>query len=537
MDRPTALLLLLVSFGLGFAGLLWGTKTNKGVARGFEDKIEVMQREHALEMQRLRDALPESPEGGSDAALLEKIDSLEARLKLYEDENERLLKEIDHLVAGGASAPGESGPGLNVEREAFSEEEEKIRENIQSMVTQIRELEFKAAPVYDFADWEGMKAGMAVPAAAPGEKTAARSRVLAAMGFVPPGTEVEKEMTNLALNQLGAAAYEGNSRIRFNGFGSLLSVHDRTAVAVELTRLLQAQHFGFFAPKGDFANTDARNAARALSIGDGEMVKVRFMLQDELPSNDDLTSSPTAMSKQEFEAASPFVRENFLFPYTAGMKFGEALQGRDGWQGLNAAFRRLPRTTAEILHPELYLAETPFAPADFGLPPEGREVRGMTPIGDDSAGELGIAVFLNQADYTREMEKMGIEARGMMPVLAVQDFTEKPGGKGAAGWRGDRYFVYANGGGENGSDHVAWLTAWAGEDDALEFFRALRDALRLRYLLPLPRDAAAEADDAKAREFVLDGPRFLRLWLSGSEVRLVNAADAEWREALLGAFP
>jgi hypothetical protein len=539
MDRPTALLLVLAAIGLGCAGLLWGAKSNKGVARIYEEKIEVLQREHALEMRRLRDKeAPPTADGSTtegDAGLLEKIDSLQARLNLYEDENERLLKEIDQLVASGATLPGhqKSAGAPDAARKEFSEEEEKIRASLQAMVSGIRELEFKQPPLYAFTDWDGMKEEMAATQAAEGT---ARSRAFAAMGFVPPGTDVNGQVLNLEVNQLGAANYAGESKIRFNGFGSLKSIHDRTAVAVELTRLLQDQHFGFFGPRIDFPNNDARNAARALSIGDGEIVKVRFMLQDEFPSSDELTASPTAMSKEDFQAAAPFLREDFLFPFTVGMSFCQALHDKDAWNALNAAYRRLPATTAEILHPELYRAEAPITPVDFGLSKDAPDVLGAWPLWDDSAGELGVAVFLNMADYSREMENMGIDAQGMMPVLAVQDFTEKPGGRAAAGWRGDRYFVYPNGEGTDGGDHTVWLTAWAGEEDALEFFRAFRDALRLRYQVPLPDDDAAEADGS-AREFVLDSPRHLRLWITGKEVRLVNAGNAQWRKALQQAFP
>ncbi len=347
-------------------------------------------------------------------------------------------------------------------------------------------------------------------------------------------------------SQLGAALYVGDNKILFNQDGSLRSVHDRTALAVAFDHALQDQNFDLSkVPPPTQINDDSYTAANALLLGDASIIKLRHMMYDVAGAGDDLRTSPTALSREDFAAVTPFIREYFLFPYTVGQTFCEALHEQGKWKSINAAIQAPPTTTAEILHPELYLSEEKFSPERYSWSAEKLTANGSEPLWNNVAGELGISVFLNRGYYKYTMSQQGFYDTDL-PPLTKRDLRESAGSKAASGWRGDRYLVYPNGDGAGASDHVYWRSKWASPSDAAEFFHGARVALAYAHTLTLGRaDYEIESDPAERKPITPEttGTKFeaetdkgrqilIDLDPTTSEVRIINAGDKSWLEAL-----
>lgn len=572
MERPQTVLILLVAIGLGLSGLFYASNQRSLLAKQHAKDLDIQEKDLRSEIAKLRaeadrenqaaEALRDEsaeiggaptgpaallPEGASTATnaeerLQEQVAFLEEQLDLLRDENARLLTLNDRLEAKLKSA-GSSGAGRS-----FSTEEEKALSNTQKLTAKSRELEFKAPVAIEFTDWNGMQQAVANsirPNRTP-EQQASLDRAYAAMGFVTPATDVTKEITNLLTTQLGAALYAGGNKILFNQDGSLLSVHDRASLAVAFDFALHDQNFDLGKVPAPAENNDDRyTAANALLLGDASIIKLRHMMYDVAAPGDDLRSSPTALSKEDFAAATPYVREYFLFPYTMGSLFCEALHEKGKWKAINAAIQDPPASTAEILHPDLYLAEQRFVPESYDWPAENLQINGTNPIWNNVAGELAINVYLNRGYYKFAMAQQGFYETDL-PPLSKTDLREDPGSLAAEGWRGDRYLVYANGDGAGGSDHIYWRSKWASPNDAAEFFHGARVALAQAFSIQLAKgDWEIEADPADREpitpastgtsfEQVTNSKRHISLTLdpATSEVTIINAADQAWLEAL-----
>jgi hypothetical protein len=517
--------MILIALGLAAAAVFHASNVSSRMEAKYTEQLKAAREEGG-------GAKTMAPSSGSrvEGELMERVSYLEEQLTLYQTENARLLKTIDQMTADGAELPegdGEAPPAKNEDEQA------ELREKVEGLTAKLRKLEFKAPVIYEMKDRDAMRkeieARVQQQFGADDKDGKRQSRAFAAVGFIKPGTDLLTESVNLLTNQNGIAIYKGGSKVVLNKDSSSKSVHDRTALSVELTQALLDQNFGTMDMEGSSA--DARAAAQALQVGDANLIKVRFMLQDTFPSDDRVSDSPTAMNRQDFEIVPAFVREYFLFPYTMGMNFCQALHEKNGWESVNMAHAKPPKTTAQILHPNLYIMEREFVPVSFDIPVAKMEIKGELPLWDDTAGELGINVLLNQDQYVQEMKNLKIDKPGEMPVLSPSDFVERPGSKAAAGWRGDRCVVYSAGEGKEGQDHYAWLTAWTNAEDAIEFFNAMKASLRFRY-------ASEVNSDAESKLFVIDGPRYVRMTRDETTnvVRVLNAGNEEWLEGLGAVF-
>ena len=188
-----------------------------------------------------------------------------------------------------------------------------------------------------------------MPGMATVEESSFQSRAYAAMGFVNPGTDVRSRTLDLLKGQLGAAVYVGNDTIFLNEDSSIVNSSDGSALAIEIARALQDQHFELNTSLDDWLfNDDARLALWALAAGDTNLFKIRYQLQSNLSSTG-TTQAATRMSKQQFELIPSFIREYYLFPFSLGDRFCQTLYDKERWQSVNNAIARPPLSTTRIL--------------------------------------------------------------------------------------------------------------------------------------------------------------------------------------------
>jgi hypothetical protein len=234
-------------------------------------------------------------------------------------------------------------------------------------------------------------------------------------------------------------------------------------MAHELTHALQDQHFNLRRfekwPKGD---SDAQLAAHALLEGDATLVMTFYVMRDLKRITAMMKSANSeGSSSEKIERAPRAIRESLLFPYKQGMDFASQLYKRGGWPLVSEAYKSLPQSSEQILHPEKYFARE--SPVKVELPELSELLgRNWSRLDYDVNGEWSYFQILDE--YLR---------------------AEKESQKAVAGWGGDRFALYEN----RATRQVllAQLTAWDTVQDATEFFDAYLRRTERRY-----KDAVAD---------------------------------------------
>jgi hypothetical protein len=231
-------------------------------------------------------------------------------------------------------------------------------------------------------------------------------------------------------------------------------------LAHELVHALEDQHFGLEADGGVLL-TDRSVADAALREGTATVAMVDYMAlsqagTDELPA--DLRTQVLEQLEGVTVPASSglprYVRESLVFPYAAGGRFVDRVQGEGGWAAVDRAFEEDPPLSSEqIMHPEKY--ESGERPVTVRL----RGVRAELPDGarrllHGDLGEFDTAQFLREANGRERSEDA------------------------AAGWGGSAFELWRL---PDGGEVLAMAWAWDTPRDAAEFAAAARRSVeRLR---------------------------------------------------------
>lgn len=316
-------------------------------------------------------------------------------------------------------------------------------------------------------------------------QTAADGFALARWGLIPLPLDYDALVVDIFTEQLVGYYDPATGALAISQAAADDPAHAELVLAHELAHGLQDQAFDLekfedLPP----AESDAALARRALIEGDGVALMIEVMLARQgraapwsAPGVAAALDSSLARpgGGDAFDRAPFAVREALLFPYRAGTSFVAALRRRHPWSAVDAAYRRPPRSTEQILHVDRYLADEP--PVAVTLAPPVT-LRGFALAHETVWGEHGFSVFLR--------------AHGVDPGVAAN---------AAAGWGGDRVLSLrkdADARPERGAG-VAKLV-WDSEADAVEAaeaaMRAVDDAV-----LGATIDRGAD----RMRWFALDG--------------------------------
>jgi hypothetical protein len=252
---------------------------------------------------------------------------------------------------------------------------------------------------------------------------------------------------------------------------------DNVLLAHELTHVLQDQHFDLLSlPIEDLDPEDRTSAVRALIEGDATLVMLDYVLARQ---GTDSTQVPDIAETMQAWAQNPLVSglglfqtvpryiiENLLFSYTYGYEFVLHLKKRGGWEHINQAYRDLPVSTEQILHPAKY-SEARDAPTTIQLPPLPKEFADWRELERNTLGEFNISILLD----------------GFLTTIQAQTAS--------AGWDGDRFALYEQP--TTGDLLLVWHSTWDSETDAEEFFGHTAQMLENRYALEAPDSPASSA--------------------------------------------
>jgi len=441
----------------------------------------------------------------------------ERKFQLLVEENQRLGAAVIALDpsqsgkvgSGAADVTPENAGKLSAENDRLREiltqsERQKAlaanktqREEIERAVVAIRGLKFLSPVDYSVLSRKQIRETISGKLAEVFSEQEFKNmtEAMAAIGLLPPGYPLREKYIDLLGEQVAAFFDQHSHKLFMYEDASLDNAQNRVILAHELTHALQDQHFGLKRMPLEIKNNDDRaNASSALVEGDATLVMSEYMLKNMSRQmfKDSMVAS-VAQNMSQLATAPRYLREMLVFPYLRGQEFCAALFARGGYEAVSAAYANPPSSTAQILHPEKYLANPREDPIAIEWP--DLSVKGEKPIADNTVGEMGIRVLFTE-------------------------WVDAPTGELASdGWRGDRYLYFA------GGHALLWKSVWASAQDASEFFEAEKKLLEKRDHPAAPRSGE--------RSYEADAPRALRLrQTDANEVILIDAANADWAKAL-----
>ncbi|HET9930364.1 MAG TPA: hypothetical protein VFQ35_06750 [Polyangiaceae bacterium] len=229
----------------------------------------------------------------------------------------------------------------------------------------------------------------------PTDAIAGNTDLLFALDTVPASFDLQATLLRLYASEL--AGFYDAKLSRMVLATDLGEQAERMTLYHELVHALQDQHFDLshafdWQPEA----TDAQAALHALAEGDATAAMTEvFAAALGVPAQ---RIPPGALKLDAtLMQASPNLRDvpgviarSMIAPYADGLAFVTYLREHSGgWGGVDAAFRRTPVSTEQLLHPDKYVAGEPVAQVAAPEPPSGFEANAFR----DVMGEQGLRML------------------------------------------------------------------------------------------------------------------------------------------------
>ncbi len=300
----------------------------------------------------------------------------------------------------------------------------------------------------------------------PVEKLKAEERVYKLLGFIPEDFDYQNGLIKLYLANLGGY-YDPEGE--YYGMASWIAEQSQSLIAAhELVHALQDQHFNLDNLL-DYRmyESDALMAHSALAEGDAMATMIMFGSKMDLSSLSKfdatrlIRETERSLVENKLTADVPITLKKLLiFSYTEGFSFVRSLIEKGGYSGVDAAFANLPKSSEQILHPEVYLRDTKSF-LELSLPDlntSQRKVFESKPVYEDRYGEFFIRTWLE--------------------LFISKGLAEQA----ARGWGGDKVVLYQESSKTGkGAELLVWHSNWDSLADAQQFFRAAVKAFSKRF--------------------------------------------------------
>ncbi|HEV2874548.1 MAG TPA: hypothetical protein VGW14_05310 [Thermoleophilaceae bacterium] len=328
-------------------------------------------------------------------------------------------------------------------------------EEVARGVERVRELEFDRLPrVRVVSSEEAARASMReLDHYVPRRLQLIEERLLRILELLPPDARL-RDLVGEALTEEVAGYYiprAGTLALVRGGLGGFLA---EVTLAHELTHALEDQRFGIEPHGASGFLRDRAGADAALREGSATLAMVDYLVLTQA-GGQELPGDVRGRVLEELdEVALPassglprYMREALVFPYAAGARFVNRIQGRGGWEAVNRAYGDdAPVSSEQILHPRKYEAgERPVRVRLGGYRDELPE--GARRVARGDVGEFDTAQLLHDANGARRAEEA------------------------AAGWGGSTFELWRLPG---GGDVLVMGWAWDSARDAAEFEAAAR---------------------------------------------------------------
>jgi hypothetical protein len=386
---------------------------------------------------------------------------------------------------------------------------------IAKQVAKHRGLPLKKKIEQEVVDREELRARLMKLAAEQKTQTETRAEglALARWGMIPLDTDYLQLMVDLLTDQIAGYYDPDTKKLTISKSAGEDPEWAEMVLAHELDHALQDQTYDLdkFEDVPD-TEGDAALARQALVEGDGVVLMIELMLaRKQVPSP---WGDPSVARELELAMALPSgdsldkaplaVREALLFPYRAGFSFVASLRRKQPWSAVDAAFKRPPRSTEQIIHPDKYKADDKPIAVDIKVPAALADYQ----VAHSTVwGELGFSLFVRSH---------GIDDQGA--ALA------------ADGWGGDRVVTLTKLG-DPKPEHAIGLARfeWDEEADAIEAHRTAVRALDAAIV-----GGTAEHSETRTRWLAFDGTASIAerrgtsiVIAHGVPVRLLDAVQAE----------
>jgi len=336
------------------------------------------------------------------------------------------------------------------------------------------------------------------------------ARALSALGLIKPTYDLYTNALNGLTDSLGGFYFPWSEELfvigeRFSGIEHWIYSHEYGHAVVD--QKFNIGNLGVYPLcEGDEQRCQA---IRALVEGDATLVMNQWLGQYASPQDyqDIFNYRPPRQTLPE-QFPPPYVYPDTEFPYFQGLAFVNYLHERGNWAGVNEAYRRLPESTEQILHPERYVSAEPVVVV---TDPELGATLGADwrLLKSNSMGEWTTYLILGfGADYQAQMD-------------------DQRSRDAAEGWGGDHYQVYYSDVKDQTVLAAHWV--WDTSADQVEFARLMKDHQEKRF-----RGTALNRPAGACWGF---NGQVSCVFSSGRETLWLLTPEEATQDALLALFP
>ena len=250
----------------------------------------------------------------------------------------------------------------------------------------------------------------------------AEELTLKKFGFVPQNFDLRKNTIDL-LTEQAAAFYDFHRKKLFISDWAQTSMRD-VALIHELAHALADQSFSLekFTKKVE-QDSEKSLARQAVVEGQAMWLTTAVIARREGKSQSRVESTDDAEPSGKypvFDEAPLYIRENLIFPYSAGERFQEAVFDRDQKEALAQVFRNPPVSSQQVLHPDRYFAHVAPTPPDLPKDPKG-----FRRFAEGVMGELDHSVLLRQYATSEDAQDVAPKLAGSQYRLLEAKRKEK----------------------------------------------------------------------------------------------------------------
>lgn len=290
-----------------------------------------------------------------------------------------------------------------------------------------------------------------------GNQFLAEEQVLKLMGLINPDIDYEKAIKNVLSKEV-AGYYNPKNNTMYIADWLPLSQQE-IVLAHELFHAVQRQNYPAMEKmmNEDNSNSDSKLAISSILEGEATAIMLDYegvikrksdMSFDKIPALEFFFSLSMAVNpSQSFKKYSKYpqiMMGIMMFPYIKGLIFLKYFKQHGGWKAIDNIYKRLPISTEQIIHVDKYLANE--KPIKIDLKNKENLLGGCKYIDKSMFGEA----FL----YT----------------IFKNDMLNKTNIEDAAGWNGDKIFIYKC----DNEYSAVFISDWDTQKDAKEFFRAIK---------------------------------------------------------------
>jgi hypothetical protein len=207
-----------------------------------------------------------------------------------------------------------------------------------------------------------------------------------------------------------------------------LSADTQVTVAHELDHALTDQHFDFGTATRALEEADRSEELSAYTaLIEGDAVLLQSLWAQRYLSKNAQGSLGAELSGSGPDDTPSYLRQSLIFPYTKGLDFTfERYRTTRSFAGVDAAWRRPPTSTEEILHPERYAEGQEWhAPAL----PDVAAAASCTQLRTGSLGEFDmqelLAEHLNERDAGRAADEWAGDAFSFVRCGTVAGLVDR----------------------------------------------------------------------------------------------------------------